>query len=89
MLFTNRLMDRAEDIKKIIAGRGYLRTTSPRLHSASMSKPDFEMLFFFELLPEQYYTDEEKIDGATNRWMLLYCLPGLLHIRTPVNVIKN
>ena len=89
MLFTNTLMDRAEDIKKIIAGRGYLRTTSPRLHSNRMSKPDLEMLFFFELLPEQHYTDEEKIDGAMNRWMLLYRLPGLLHTRAPVNVIKN
>ena len=47
------------------------------------------MQFFFKLLSEKHDAHEEKVDGATNRFMVLDDCPGLFHFPAPVNVIKN
>jgi hypothetical protein len=47
------------------------------------------MLRFFEFLPEKNDPYEKKVDRTANSRVHFYLLPGLLHFKAPVNIVKD
>ena len=52
-------------------------------------EPDRKMLFHLELIAKKYQSNKKQVNGKPDFRVFLYCIPGLFHIGTPVNIIKN
>jgi len=47
------------------------------------------MLLYLKLVIEKDQTDKKQIDRKLHRGIFFNGIPGLFHLRAPVNVIKN
>lgn len=47
------------------------------------------MLFLLELLADEYDAHFVEVDAEGDHGMLLYAVPGILHLAAPVDVVEN